>query len=113
MTNNYPNIGKIQHGRDHNFYQKIIVTATDFGNTTISGEQPDIVITFPTHSIMLLNEDTTNIIEYSFNGNTVHGELNPTLPTRGLVFDNRTVSLMWFRIKSGSSGPVTVRIDAW
>lgn len=112
-TNNFPNIGKIKYGRDFNFYQKIDVTATDFGSNSIDGYQPDMIITFPTQTVMFLNENSSGVIEYSFNGNTVHGELDPTLPTRGMTFDNRVISLIWFRIKSGSSGPIMVRVDAW
>lgn len=112
-TNNFPNIGKKHYGRDFNFYQKINVTAIDFGSNTIDGYQPDIVITFSTQAIMFLNENSSGVIEYSFNGTTVHGELDPSLPTRGIFFDNRVVSLIWFRVKSGSSGPITIRVDAW
>jgi hypothetical protein len=112
-TNNYPNIGKITHGRDFNFYQKVQVVSTSFGGNTVDGQQPDVVITFTTQSVMFLNENTTGTVEYSFNGSTVHGELDPTLPSRAMTFDNRTVSCIWFRVKSGSTGPITVRVDAW
>lgn len=114
-TNNYPNIGKKNFGRDFNFYQKFEVVAADFGSESTGGEQPDTIITFPTQSIMFLNEETGagKIVEYSFNGNHVHGELNPELPSRGLTFDNRVASTIWFRVKSGSSGPITIRVDAW
>lgn len=115
VTNNYPNIGYKTQGKDFNFYQKVAVSATTFGGTSVSGAQPDIIITFPTESIMFLSEGSgsTGVVEYSFNGNTVHGELDPSLPSKTLSFDNRTVSMIWFRIKSGSSGTVTIRVDAW
>lgn len=113
MTNNFPGIGKKTQGRDFNFYQKYEVTASTFGGHSDDGNQPDMIITFPTQSVIFLNEETSGVIEYSFNGNTVHGELDPTLPTRGLTFDNRVVSMIWFRVKSGSTGPLTVRVDAW
>lgn len=112
-TNYFPGIGKKTHGRDFNYFRKIDIIASDFGSESVSGEQPDAFITFPTTTVMLLNESATGIVEYSFNGTIVHGELDPLLPTRGMTFDNRTISLIWFRIKPGSSGPVTVRIDAW
>lgn len=114
-TNNYPGIGKKNFGRDFNFYKKIEVIATDFGSDSVDGQQPDTIITFPTQSIMFLNEESGagKVVEYSFNGNHVHGELDPELPSKGLVFDDRVASLIWFRIKSGSTGPITIRIDAW
>jgi len=112
-TNVYPGIGKITNGRDYNFYQKVSVVATDFGLNAVDGQQPDIIIPFPTQTVMFLNEDSTNVVEYSFNGNTVHGELDPSKPSKGLTFDNRSLSLVWFRVKSGSTSPVVIRIDAW
>ena len=111
-TNNYPNIGYKTQGKDFNFYQKVAVSATTFGGESVSGQQPDIIISFTTQGIMLLNEGS-GIVEYSFNGNTVHGELNSASASNGLSFDNRVVSMIWFRIKSGSVGPINIRIDAW
>lgn len=96
-------------GRDFNFYQKLSVTATTFNTDA------DVIIKLNTLSFMLLNEGSSSVqvVEYSFNGNTVHGELDPSLPSRALSFDNRPVNFIWFRMKSGSSGPVNVRVDAW
>jgi len=113
LTNKFPNIGKITRGRDFNFHQKMIVTASDFGSNSIDGYQPDMIITFSTQGVMFFNESGAGVVEYSFNGTTVHGELDPTLPSRALSFDNRVISLIWFRIKPGSFGPVVVRVDAW
>lgn len=112
IINNFPGLGKKNNGRDFNFYQKLGVTATGFGSNAVDGVQPDMVITFPSKSILFLNEGS-GVVEYSFNGNTVHGELDSTLSSKGMAFDNRTVSCIWFRVKSGSSGPITVRVDAW
>jgi hypothetical protein len=98
---------KITLGFDFNFYKKIIVTNNTFSDTC------DAIITFATESVMFLNENNSGIVEYSFNGNAVHGELDPSLPSRGITFDNRVVSKIWFKIKDGSSGPVTIRVDAW
>ena len=115
-TNEFPGIGKNTKGKDFNYYKKITVTSTDFGSDSVSGEQPDVVFGFTVQSLMLLNEGAggsgNNVIEYSFNGNTVHGELDPDLPSRALSFDNRSVSMIWFRIKSGSTSSV-IRVDAW
>lgn len=112
-TNRYPNIGKITTGKDFNFHEKLSITATNFGSNSVDGYQPDMIITFSTQGVMFFNESVSGVVEYSFNGNTVHGELDPTLPSRALAFDNRVISLIWFRIKSGSVSPVIVRVDAW
>ena len=115
MTNNFPNIGYTTLGYQRNFYQKLSVTATTFGGGSVSGAQPDMIITFNTQGVQLLNlgSGATNVVEFSFNGQTVHGELNPTNPSAGLTFDNRVVSKIWFRIQAGSTGPVTVSVSAW
>lgn len=109
MPNNFPNMRAKTYGRDFNFYQKAAITSTIFLGPT----QPDMMITFPTQTVMFLNENSSGVVEYSFNGNTVHGELDATLPSRGLTFDNRVISSIWFRVKAGSSGPITIRVDAW
>lgn len=112
-TNNYPGIGKKTQGKDFNYFQKFTVVATDFGSESIDGYQPDAIITFSTQAIMMLNEETAGVVEYSFNGTTVHGELDGAGSTKGLAFDNRVVSTIWLRIKSGSSAPIVVSIHAW
>lgn len=111
-TNNYPGIGYTTNGFDRNFFQKVAVNTTTFGGSSVDGYQPDLIITFTTQSVMFLNEGT-GTVEYSFNGITVHGELDSTKASASLSFDNRVVSKIWFRIKSGSSGPINVSTHAW
>lgn len=103
----------VRDGRDYNFYKKVDVTWDKFGGSSSDGYHEDILIKYGSNTMMLLNENTTGVVEYSFDGVNLHGELDPTLPTRGMTFDNRPVSRIWFRVKSGSSGPIRVRIDAW
>lgn len=110
-TNEYPGY-KPRRGADYNFFKKISVVATAFGGDTIDGYQPDCVLVFTNTGLTLLNEGS-GVVEYSFNGTTVHGELDSTKASAGMSFDNRVVSAMWFRIKSGSTGPIVVRVDAW
>ena len=114
-TNIFPGIVKKPHASRRDFFQKLSVIATDFGSNSIDGYQPDIAIPFTTNGLLLLNEGTssTQVVEYSFDGITVHGEMDPTLLSKGLSFDNRIVCLMWFRVKTGSTGPVIIRIEAW
>lgn len=98
------------NGKDYNFFQKVSVTSTTFG--VVDGYTPDVFITFPTQSIMMLNEGT-GVVEFSFNGGNLHGELDSTKASAGLTFDNRVVSKIFLRIKSGSSGPIVVSLYAW
>jgi len=101
-------------GPAHDYYKKISVSNTTFGLMT-DGYKPDVLIPFSTYGLTFLNEGTTtsHIIEYSFNGFDVHGEINPTLPNKYSVFNNRVGCKIWLRVKSGSSGPITVAVEAW
>jgi hypothetical protein len=109
LTNNFPGIGYTTLGRDFNFFQKVPVTATGFGSNSIDGYQPDALITFSTCAVTFQLEGT-GVIQYSFNGQTTHGDMSSGLASANLVFQNRVISKIWFRLVSGS--PI-VRIEAW
>jgi hypothetical protein len=118
MTNNFPNIGRTTLGYGHNYFKKFTVTATSFGGGSVDGYQPDGIITFSTQYVIMINETATadnKIVEYSFNGTTVHGELDCASgsQTVKLEMPYRVVSKIWFRVKSGSTGPLTVSVQAW
>jgi len=110
----YYKISKKTQGRDFNFFQKLDVNTTSFGVGSDS-QQPDIIISFANYGLILTNETTGQIVEVSFNGNTVHCELNGTVTstTRILNFSNRQISMIWFRVKSGSTGPINITVTAW
>jgi hypothetical protein len=110
-SNNFPGITKVNYGRDFNFFQKVTVTWSTFGGGSVDGYQPDLVVTFPTSGILILNEDSSSIVALSYNGNVQHDELNPALPSKGIAYDNRVVSAIWFKLVSGSSAVISVR--AW
>lgn len=105
-------IGYTTNGIDWNYFQKVSVTATTFGGSSGTGQVPDCIIWFTTSGLQFLNLGS-GVVEYSFNGTTVHGELNSANATAGLSFDNRVVSKIWFRVQSGSSGPIVVSVQAW
>lgn len=96
-------------GKDFNFFKKLDVTWTSFNETS------DVTIPFPARVLTIHNEGSgsTNAIEYSFNGNTVHGDMIPGKSSATLSFEDRPFSGIWFRIKSGSSGTITIRIESW
>lgn len=112
-------------GKDHNFYKEVIISATTFGAdtlpdgySTVDGYDCNAFIWFPPQTIILLNKTVagtaSKIVQYSFNGNTVHGELDAAdTATRCLIFNNRMVNKIWFRVKSGSSGPITIAVQSW
>jgi len=115
----YPYKRKRTNADKFNFFKRLSVSWTQFGAldgyTIADGYGPDIVIPFISQSLLLITEGsgTSNVVEYSFDGITVHGDLTPTKKTEMLLFDNRAINFVWFRIKSGSTGPVDIRIEAW
>lgn len=92
-------------GQDFFFFKKVTVSSGSFASTS------DIVIPFNTQGLMLMNESTSSVVEFSFRGNTLHGELDPTLPSKTLSFDGIRVCTIWFRLKSGS--PATISVYGW
>ena len=90
-----------------NFFTRVAVTSTDFADQKRSWD-------FNSSGIMILNASTTasDIVQYSFDGTNVHGDLVPGTPAAGLTFDNRIESSIFFRLESAGS-PVTIRVEAW
>jgi hypothetical protein len=95
----------IIEGKDFNFYKLVSVSSASFSSAA------DAKINFRGEQCFsLLNYGSGNV-EYSFNGNTVHGELRFGTPSAGIIFDNRRISKIWLRMKGG--GTAEVRIEAW
>lgn len=90
-----------------NFFERVEVSSTTFTNHVVSWN-------FVSAGIALLNENTTSgrIVEYSFDGETVHGDLNPDLPSVGIIFDNRHESRIYFRLKTAGA-TCDVRVESW
>ena len=99
-------IAKIEAGKDFHKFQRFLVDGYEFG--TLS----DIIFNFrhPNLSFSLVYEGA-GIIEYSFNGNTVHGDMTAGAVTEAIFFDNRNVPGIWFRVASGAGG--NVRVEGW
>lgn len=91
-------------GKDWNFFDRVEVSNTDFS------ELCDVLINIKFLNNLRLDNEGTESVEYSFNGNTVHGVLDPTNATASLLFLNRRVNKIWFKVDSGNS---TIRIEAW
>ena len=87
----------------YNFFSKFDVDGYDFP------EEPQVSIDFHSIGISFLNKGDF-IIEYSFDGSTLHGDLDPSDVSAGLVFDNRVESKIFFRSVDGYS---TVRVEVW
>ena len=82
--------------------------STTFKTTT---EEPDVMFNIKYQlSFSMVNEGNVKV-EYSFNGNTLHGDMTPGTSTSSITFDNRKVSKIWFRVPDG--GSAIVRVEAW
>jgi hypothetical protein len=96
----------ITQGRDFNFFKKM-----DVSNTVFS-EDCDVVVSFPSDSISFYNEGS-GVVELSFNGNTVHAELNPSTGSANVtVGSSQGISKIWFRLGSGSASTVRIQSNA-
>jgi hypothetical protein len=112
-------------GRDYNYFNKLAISWSSFGGG--NNGNPDIFIPFSTQTVRFTNMtvdgylpttgasplSVISVVEFSFNGTTVHGELGSGLHNVSLEFNNRVIGLVWFRVQSGSSGTVNVNVDAW
>lgn len=92
--------------KDNNFFKKLSVSSTLF----------DISAKWNFNSVgialILESNDVNDIIQYSFDGETVHGDMIPTSASQALIFDNRVQSQVFFRRESAGT-PVLVRVEAW
>lgn len=77
-------------------------------------ENADVVFNFrhSNLSFSLVNQGE-GTIEYSFNGNTLHGDLTVGTPTEAIFFDNRDIEGIWFRAKDGDAIDSIVRVEGW
>jgi len=96
-------LGPITHGYDHNYFLKKTINKVDF---TTGSEDCDFFIGFPTQCVTF-HLESGGPLEYSFNGNTLHGDMIASTATASLKFENRLINKIWFR------GTGTVRVEAW
>lgn len=87
-----------------------------FGKFEVSSGSFDVMAKWSFNSvgiaIMVESNDVTDVVQYSFDGINVHGDMTPTLPSEAIIFDNRHQSSIYLR--RAIPGPsVTVRIEAW
>lgn len=101
-----------KNGPTRDYFSKTSVNWTTFGGGAPDGYGPDLIIPFSTQGVMMLNLGS-GVVEYSCDGINVHGELSSANASAGMAFDNRVMPLVWFRVQTGSSGPIIVSVQAW
>lgn len=86
-----------------NYFHELTIDDYDFPT------RPQAIFGFNSQGFSFLNEGNY-IIEYSFDGSTLHGNLDPTNSSVGFVWDDRTENKVFFRSIDGYG---SVRVEAW
>lgn len=86
----------------YRFFRSFTVGDTSFPT------DPQVRFRFNSSGFSLINRGST-VIEYSFNGTDVHGDLNPSDDSASMQFEGRIESVIWFRAASSS----VIRVEAW
>ena len=76
-----------------------------------TNKDADVLITLRNVRHFSMVNEGAGVIQYSFNGNTIHGDLTPGTPTAAIIFDNRPINKIWFRLTAPGSS--IVRVEAW
>lgn len=89
-------------GKDFNFYQRVIASAGSF--PVAAGTDPDVQMAIRGARRIMFVCIAGSDVEYSFNGNTLHGRISAN---QIFNFDVRAEDKVWFR------GTGTVDVHAW
>lgn len=92
-------------GKSFNQFNLVTVTATAFA------DESDVKINFRGQKGLYLVNYGSAKVEYSFDGTNVHGDLRNGTTTASIMFENRSISEIWFRL--AAPGSVEVRVEAW
>ena len=90
-----------------NFFDRRSISTTTFTDHAFSWD-------FISAGIMLLNEseNVADVVQYSFNGSDLHGDLRPGTVSAAIAFDSRHESKVYFRLASGAA-TLIVRVETW
>lgn len=93
------------NAHDH-FYQNVLLVNEAFGI------EPTFEFGFTVgDGAILIFNDSNKVIDYSFNGRVLHGQLQAKDKWRAL--DRKKESRIWLRVNPGSGQPAGVRVEAW
>jgi hypothetical protein len=99
-------LGPINFGKEKFFFQKLVVSAPNFGTNA------DIAVTLTSKNSLLFVNQGPGVVELSFNGISVHAELNINTGTSNLVVTDPSIVKVWFRLKAGAPSTISVQNDA-
>lgn len=95
-------VGPITYGRDDSFFDQLTFANTNFK------QKADVVVNIKYVDSFYMINTGDEVIQYSFNGTDVHGDMTPGKGSEALSFTNRRVDHIWFRSPSGNSASVSV-----
>ncbi len=90
---------------DFNFFIKVTASGTGFPTPA------NIVVPIKWVSGFLIGNEGSVVIQYSFDGKNIHGDMTPNSPTDSLLFTNRPCSALWLCTPNG--GSALCRFEAW
>jgi hypothetical protein len=96
-------MGEVKGMSKWNYFIELTVDGYSFPTN------PQINFGFNSQGFSFLNY-SDYVLEYSFDGSTLHGNLDPGNASKGITFDFRVESKVWFRAISGYGN---VRVEAW
>ena len=86
-------IGPNTKGRDFNFFKRLTVVSTSFSS------EPDVFINSGEFQSLSLILGGTVPIWFSYNGNTIHGDMEPNSITSCLSLTDASANKLWFKLK--------------
>jgi len=86
-----------------NYFNLLYVDGYDFPTV------PQINFTYTSQGFSFLNRGNSTL-QYSFNGEDLHGDLVPSDASAGFIFDARSENKVWFRAYDGYG---EVRVESW
>ena len=98
--------GKLLKNKDNNFFDKLAVSSTSFSDHLTGWD-------FVSQGLSLVVESSnvTDIIQYSFNGVDIHGDMTPGF-SGIMIWDDRRQCKIWLRRQTAGNA-VIVRVEAW
>lgn len=99
-------LAPITAGKDFNQYNTLTINSSSFPY------EADIAVLFRHIQGFNLFLQSGGPIYYSFNGNTIHGQLIASTSRQFLQFDNRVIPGVWFKVANGGTNGV-IHFEAW
>ncbi len=87
-------------------FQKFTILSSTFD------VEPDVVFDIIEYDSLLFINESNAIVEISFDGTSVHGELNSTLGIKSLLVNYSNINKIWFRLVAGVSATILIQNDA-